>query len=195
MDTSDIIATVAAVLAFGSAVVAGWALKYARSQAETAKQALAASQRSADAGEKSAEAADKAAQEAQRSADAAEEANRLAARALELSEPPAVAWKIEHYQNSAYTLRNVGTREATGVTVDASRVNGAVRALPDGASIAAGDAVRFTMMSNPSTLFLTWDGQTEPVAVPMPTRASTRTPMLRTGQRDVLPPPGMFSGQ
>ncbi|MBF6422967.1 hypothetical protein IU436_30760 [Nocardia farcinica] len=192
METSDIIAIVATsgtVLSFG---VAGWALVYARSQAATAQKALAASERAADAGEKSAEAADRAAQDAQRSADAAEEANRIAARALELSEPPAVAWKIEHYQNSAYTLRNVGTREATGVTVDTSRLNGAVRSLPDGATIAAGDAVRFMVISNPNTLFLTWDGQTEPVAVPMPTRASTGTPRLRTGQRDVLPPPGMF---
>lgn len=180
MEASDIIATVAAAMAFGSVGVAGWALVYARSQAETAKQALAASQRSADAGEQSAEAAATSATEARRSAEAAEEANRIAARALELSEPPAVAWKIEHYQNSAYNLRNVGTQEATGVTVDTSRLDGAVRSLPDGATIAAGDAVRFMVISNPNTLFLTWDGQTEPVGVPMPTRASTGTPRITT---------------
>ncbi|MEV6362024.1 hypothetical protein [Nocardia asteroides] len=165
MNTSDIIATVAAVMAFGSVGVAGWALKYARSQAETAKQALAASQRSADAGEKSAVAADKAAQEAQRSAGAAEEANRISARALELSEPPAVAWRVEHITGSAYHLRNVGTQEATGVTVDMSRIDTSHRNLPNGATIAAGDVVRFMLSNARGSLFLVWDGQAEPVAV------------------------------
>ena len=170
MEASDIIAIVAAVMAFGGVAVAGWALKYARSQAETAKEALAASQRAATAGERSAEAAATSATEARRSAEAAEEANRIALRALELFEPPAVAWQIEHIRNSAYNLRNVGTQEATGVTVDMSRIDTVNRTLPDGATIAAGDVAEFMLMNAPGALYLTWDGQAEPAAVPMPPR-------------------------
>ncbi|WP_157225157.1 hypothetical protein [Nocardia thailandica] len=195
MDTSDIIATVAAVLAFGSACVSAWALKYARSQAETAKKALAAAERAATAGEKSAESADKAAGEAQRSADAAEESNRIAARALELSEPPAVAWQIESTPSGTYYLRNVGTREATGVTADSSRTPARRHALPENVTVAAGDAVRFMTSNPPASLFLTWDGQTEPVAVPMP------PPLASNGPRGIAPrhrndlPPFTFGGQ
>lgn len=168
MDASDIIAIVATsgtVLSFG---VAGWALIYARSQAATAKDALAASQRAATAGEHSAEAAATSATEARRSAEAAEEANRIASRALELAEPPAVAWRVEHIQNSAYHLRNVGTEEATGVTVDMSRIDTSHRNLPNGATIAAGDVVRFILSNARGSLFLSWDGQADPVAVAVP---------------------------
>ncbi|WP_063037692.1 hypothetical protein [Nocardia grenadensis] len=176
METSDIIAVVAAVMAFGSVCVSAWALIYARRQAEIADKALTESRRAATAGEKSADAADIAAQEAKRSADAAEESNRIALRALELSEPPPVAWTIElAARNSAYLLRNVGTQTATGVTVDQSRITTTARALPDGATIAAGEAVRFMALNAPNTLFLTWDGQPEPAAVPVP--PDTRRPI------------------
>ncbi|MFF0532737.1 hypothetical protein ACFYT3_30720 [Nocardia amikacinitolerans] len=170
MDTSDIIAIVAAVMAFGSVCLSGWAIKYAHSQAETAKRALEQSRRSADAGEKSADAANAAAQEAKRSADAAEESNRIAERALAMSEPPAVAWRVEHIRNSGYHLRNVGTQAATGVTVDLSRLDTSHRDLPNGSTIAAGDTARFILTNAPGALYLTWDGQPEPIAVAMPSR-------------------------
>lgn len=180
VETSDVIAIVATsgtVLSFG---VAGWALVYARSQAGTAKDALAASKRAAIAGEKSAEAADKAAQEAQRSAEAAEEANRIAARALELAEPPAVAWQIEPRPYGGYNLRNIGTQTATGVTADASRVSARRHSLPTNATVPAGDAVRFGLSHPPTALYVTWDGQAEPVAVAIPPRTSAETPKINT---------------
>ncbi|MFC9473966.1 hypothetical protein ACFTS5_17455 [Nocardia sp. NPDC056952] len=174
MDTSDIIATVAAVMAFGSTGVAGWALKYARSQAETAKQALAESRRAAAAGEKSADAADKAAIEAKRSADAAEESNRIAEEALAASRPADVDWKIEGVNEYRFRLRNIGTQTAANVCADSSRVLCTNENLPDGLTVPRNgghDFMLFIEMGSgplPTELYLTWEGQAEPVAVPMP---------------------------
>lgn len=147
MDTPDIIAIAAAGVALVGAVAAVVAAFFTSKQAE---------------------AADASAIEAKRSADAAEEANRIAARALELSEPPAVAWRVEPVGGVSYNLRNVGTMDATGVTVDPSRFDGKPHWLPVDATIGAGEAVTIPLFHGGSTLFVKWSGQPEFVAVAVP---------------------------
>ncbi|WP_433492044.1 hypothetical protein [Nocardia grenadensis] len=173
METSDIIAVVAAVTAFGSVCISAWALKYARKQAEIADKALTESSRSATAGEKSADAADIAAQEAKRSADAAEESNRIAARTLELSEPPAVDWETEPVAGSTYQLRNQGTSTAEKFEIDGSRIACSHRRLPDDATVLPNASVEFQLWQGggrpgpvPSELFVKWDGQSHPTSTP-----------------------------
>ena len=165
MDTSDIIAIVAAVVA----VVA---LIYARSEAKTAEKAVAESKRSADAGEKSAEAAHRAAEEAKRSADAAEESNRIDREAFEASRPP--RWKIERLDEHRFRLRNTQPDAAHEVVVDASRVKCSSELLPGGITVPGGGSCEFYLSVDmggggglPGELFVKCDEHPAWQAVPI----------------------------
>lgn len=107
------------VASFIVSVVSGFvalaALWYARSSAT-------ASGRSATAAERSAGAAEGSERSAGRSADAAEEALAFQRegerRAAEAEERSRVVWSFDHFQRSAYVLRNAGTHTAYSVRVD-----------------------------------------------------------------------------
>ncbi|MDG4785935.1 hypothetical protein O7626_08345 [Micromonospora sp. WMMD1102] len=108
---------------------------------------------------------------ARRSADAAER-QAAAAEAAVPPPPPAVDWRIVHQQKSRYVLRNVGVETATGVQIqDHDAILWAVDEVPTEVPPNAG--VPFLIaatMGNPAPdeLWVTWDGRSIPVAVPIP---------------------------
>ncbi|MFI6296847.1 hypothetical protein ACIBEJ_35020 [Nonomuraea sp. NPDC050790] len=82
-----------------------------------------------------------------------------------------VRWQIENVINSRYALRNVGSVVATGVTVDESQVLAPARLLPKDAAVRPDEAVEFLIFGTfqhpmPTELWVTWDGQEQPIAVP-----------------------------
>jgi hypothetical protein len=139
--------------------------------------------------ERSAKATEIAAEAAVRSANAAEKTAALAqlpeVQAAELSAAPKrrltvqqdVRWKIEPVQGARYLLRNEGTQTATGVTADDVPFQGLARQLPRDAAVRAGESLEFLLIQvaqvdTPHELWLTWDGQDEPMAVPIPVAVS-----------------------
>lgn len=131
-------------------------------------------------------ATEQAAEAAIRSANAAEKAAALSespmlTRASESTSTGAreapkkqdVRWKIEHVRDALWMLRNVGSVTATGVTADESAFDGVARQLPNDAAVRPGASVEFLLIevwgsTMPHELWLTWDGEDEPVAVPIP---------------------------
>ncbi|MBF6470129.1 hypothetical protein IU427_34025 [Nocardia beijingensis] len=168
---SDYIALGSAGTSLVSVVLAGWAIRYARSQARTVKEALAESRRAADAGEKSARAADQAVQLSAQADQLAALANRIAQRGNELSTPPAIAWRIEHLAGDDFRLRKIGTvtaRNVHMVTPPRGDVGGPMGIPPNGwtqfwhlAAIAP-SGLRVVQ------IWIKWDGQPAAVPVPMP---------------------------
>jgi hypothetical protein len=121
----------------------------------------------------SADASKDSAGSARRSADAAERQAAAAEKALP-PPPPAVDWEIEHLSNEGYMLRNIGVGTATGVKIDLERA-GIIRDLDLGdGTVPRRGTLRFLLsptlarMSLPSELWVSWDGQSVPVAVPVP---------------------------
>lgn len=121
------------------------------------------------------------AEAAVRSAEAAERANRLTAMLLERdhlvvrpeSPPKDISWQIERPSKYRFVLRNVGTAIADNVTIDPNSAPAVARALPSAATIQPGSSAEFVMIGAmgspiPNELWVSWDGQPEPVAVPVP---------------------------
>lgn len=125
------------------------------------------------------------AREARRSRESSEAAanrsNEIAARQLELAEaaakaaePPKVKWRIEHVANLQFRLRNIGADTATGVTAEDRRPDGLARDLPQGVEIRSYESHAFLLLEvaeypTPSEVWVRWDGEAEPVAVPVAT--------------------------
>lgn len=160
----DVPAWVGGAVAVISAGVATWqaseARKARKESAKWAEDSATASTRSADA--------------ADRSADIAERSLALQEAAARAAEPSKVAWRVEHVANQMFRLRNVGTDRATGVRVQDRRADGQLsRELPDGADIGANQAHKFVLLTvaeypTPAEVWITRDGASEPVAVPVP---------------------------
>ena len=121
------------------------------------------------------------AEAAMRSANAAEVANQLTKQLLTREnlierspdEPGNVQWEITRPSGNLFRLRNIGTDTAEDVTIPAETTSGITRGLPDGATLRPNEAVEFLIHGRmgspiPHTVYLTWRGQEEPIAVPMP---------------------------
>ncbi|MFI7630261.1 hypothetical protein [Microbispora rosea] len=81
-------------------------------------------------------------------------------------------WDITHVRGVVYRLRNYGP-DVTGLTADERPFGGLARDLPQKADVPRGGSVEFRLvqvdqMTTSGELWLTWDGQDEPVAVPIP---------------------------
>ncbi|MFE6022359.1 hypothetical protein ACFQ6O_38420 [Streptomyces sp. NPDC056441] len=132
----------------------------------------------------------KAATAAERSADAQEVANAATARAREEAREarleaarPKPQLKVEaaaatpemgvRRPDLRYVLRNVGTGDAVGITVVLDEEPGRYRNLPSGETLRPGQGHEFRQvtaagMTRSTEIHVTWDGQDEPVALPLP---------------------------
>lgn len=125
-------------------------------------------------------ATEKAAEAAVRSANAAEKSAALSSSMADnhkeianANHRPDVSWKVEHVAGSRFILRNMGSETATGVTADEAPFGGLARQLPKDAAVRAKEAWEFLLIQvaqapTPHELWLTWNGQEEQVAVPIP---------------------------
>jgi hypothetical protein len=142
----------------------GWvALVIAAIAFYEARKSRKASERSAAAAEDNAQAAGRSAEAAERTQDLAEQ---QASR-------PTVEWRLERRGKQDFVLRNVGPEAATGVWVDESKITAAAQDLPSGEDIPGHGSVEFMMLATdegpiPNEIWVTWDGATAPVAVPVP---------------------------
>lgn len=100
------------VIALG---LSGWALVFQRSSANTAKAALIEARLAREASEESAAAAASSAESSGRSALASEEMLELE-RTRDMR--PTIAWRLERPDANLLLLRNCGTEDASGVTVE-----------------------------------------------------------------------------
>lgn len=88
---------------------------------------------------------------------------------------PPVAWHAE-FDGSTYRLRNVGTDTATGVRLALPEDDDSVQArITDGTDVVASQGsfgvlitIRWVSGRQLSELPIVWDGQAEPVLVPLP---------------------------
>ncbi|WUD70542.1 hypothetical protein OG937_01935 [Streptomyces sp. NBC_00510] len=86
---------------------------------------------------------------------------------------PAVGWDLQRRGTHAYLLRNWGASTATGVHLERKRTTAIVRNLPENATVRPGESLQFLMVPTfghplPGEVWVKWDGQAEPVAVPLP---------------------------
>ena len=109
-----------------------------------------------------------------RSADAAEAANRLVESHGEsdgrLVEAAGVSFRLERTRSNTWVLRNIGTDVADHVRVE--KPNCTTRRFPTNATIAPGEGIDLLMIGAmgapvPNQLYVSWDGQPDPVAVPV----------------------------
>ncbi|GIJ35012.1 hypothetical protein [Micromonospora sediminimaris] len=149
MDVAEIVTSAIAVLAL---LVSGWSVRYARASARSADKSAGAAERSADAAERQA----------------------AAAEAALPPPPPDVAWSARRDYKDRYLLKNIGTKSATGVewikTGD-SREDLIHFEPPPGRVLPGGELEFFVIPAwtdSPTELLITWDGQSEPVAIPIP---------------------------
>ncbi len=158
-------AWVAAAITAGSAVVAVRANRHS-------KDSVAEARRSADAAETSAAEARRSADASIRSADAAER-QAAAAEAMVPPPQPKVAWKVTRATANTYLLNHTGTEAARNVAVAVPGWD------PDLVEQEAGPLVRpggrlpvrvveTAEMPDLVEFHVTWEGQTEPVVVPLP---------------------------
>lgn len=115
------------------------------------------------------------AEAAKRSADAEERSVALQEAAARAAEPPKVAWRVEHVRNQAYRLQNIGTDLASGVTGEVRPDNGLAINLPAGVDLRPWQSHEFVLMNTaelttPSEVWVTWNGASGAVAVPIPAR-------------------------
>ncbi|MBQ1030387.1 hypothetical protein KBX26_10305 [Micromonospora sp. C97] len=150
MDVADIITIIIAALAL---LVSGWSVRYARTSAHSADKSAVAAERSADAAERQASAAE----------------------AALPPPPPDVAWVTQRAGKSRCLLRNIGTKSATGVrwVKTGGPAEGFIRSPEEVPRVLSGGEVEFTVIrayggAVPAEMLLAWDGQDEPVAVPIP---------------------------
>ncbi|MCF1510117.1 hypothetical protein [Streptomyces glomeratus] len=166
MNWGDVPAWGALVVAVVAAVFSGLALKHSRQSAEAAEQSAIASDRSAAAAERSAAADEAALTEMRREAQERRNAEAEATR-------PKPDLRVTRTGGVQYVLRNVGTGAAINVTVVRAGKPGQCRSLPDGATLQPGEGHEFQILTAmgmpvPTTIYVTWDGQDDPVALEVP---------------------------
>lgn len=146
MTWNDIVTIVVSALALA---VSTWSVFYARSSARSSSRSALAAERQA-----------------------------AAAEAAVPPPPPDVAWRVERRSDGPklrHVLINVGVRTATGVqrVLTGELIDGQLSLdVGDGRVIPGGELELLVMRlwGGPASreLLLTWDGQSEPVAVPVP---------------------------
>ncbi|MFJ1858775.1 hypothetical protein ACIOHA_15870 [Streptomyces anulatus] len=160
-------------------LIAGAALVVAFKAQRDGRRSATASEASAAAAVASVEEARLSRLASERSASVAEEtladqrreaAERRAAE--EEASRPRPHFRIERTGRQQFRLRNVGTGPATGITVVARRPPYVMDRIND-ATLAPDEALPFNMLGAgrapiPGTLYVTWNGQTEEVAVAVP---------------------------
>lgn len=151
-------AWLAAAITVGSVVVAVRANRHSKDAVAEARRSVAAAESSATEARRSADAAD-------RQADAAE--------AMIPPAPPKVAWEAARLTQNGYALENVGTETARDVKVSAPGFEPEFVIAAGGAVVGPHGRVSVQVIEVDQTpdlveFHVTWDGQTEPVAVPIP---------------------------
>jgi hypothetical protein len=81
--------------------------------------------------------------------------------------------RVDRIRGVRYILRNVGTGPAANVATVRAGEPDQCRDLPDGVTIEPGDGHEFVIVAAmglpvPTAIYVTWDGQDEPVALPVP---------------------------
>ncbi|MFE7856034.1 hypothetical protein [Streptomyces sp. NPDC057403] len=166
MDWGDVPAWIACGVAFAAAVFSGVALKHSRESAQAAKRSAESADRSASAAERSAAADEAALAETRREAEERRAAEAEAAR-------PKPQLRVDHVGGVRYILRNVGSGPAVNVNTVRAGQPDQCRNLPNGETIEAGDGHEFVAvtamgMPLPTAIYVTWDGQATPKALPVP---------------------------
>jgi hypothetical protein len=116
--------------------------------------------------------AEESAEASRRSADAAERQAEAAEAALP-PPPPKVAWRVEWVNRQRYLLRNIGVGPAARLRIDVRDAHPLVGLKETEEPIPPNGSVSFLITGSmgrpaPTGLWLTWDGQEEPVAIPVP---------------------------
>ncbi|WP_148710094.1 hypothetical protein [Micromonospora sp. M71_S20] len=131
--------------------------------------ALVVSIASARYSKKSANASDRSAKAAERSAVAAERQAAAAEAALPPPEPP-VRWAVRPQGRDGYVMRNMGSDPAFNVKLDDR--GGFITVLDQHEVVQPGESVEFWIVRvaeavGINEVHVTWDGQDEPVVVPL----------------------------
>jgi hypothetical protein len=84
-----------------------------------------------------------------------------------------VRWDLDRLNKITLVLRNVTPNPATGVRIDGDQFKGFGRDLPNNAGVSGYASVQFNVLSAagaqfPNEVWVTWDGQEDPVALPVP---------------------------
>lgn len=159
IEIGDIATWASAMVALGGSGFAVWeSRKSRRSNDEWQRINAAAALRSANAAEK---------------AQAFVEALHAKTEATAEQEARQVRWFIERVGRNALILRNDSDNAATGVTIGGDQFGGLGRRLPKDATIPGRGSIQFSVIGvnerlTPDEALVTWDGQEEPVAVPIP---------------------------
>lgn len=95
------------------------------------------------------------------------------AEASTASDLPEIRWTVERRGKHVYVLRNVGNGTATAVRVDPANLPPVARNVPEDAVVRQNESVEFLMAATlggplPNEIWLTWQGQDQAVAVPLP---------------------------
>ncbi|WP_200427624.1 hypothetical protein [Streptomyces sp. NE5-10] len=169
MDWGDASSWAALPVAIAAAGISVRALRYSKDSAEAARRSALAAERSATAEEASL-------------ADARREANERRAAEAEAARPkpelqveaaPATPGMGVRNRAQRYILRNVGTGAAENVTVVSPGEPRQFERLPVGITLDPGDghefrALRAAGIDAQTAIRVSWDGQGEPVALPLP---------------------------
>ncbi|MEV5765324.1 hypothetical protein AB0L34_12235 [Micromonospora sp. NPDC052213] len=150
LDLGDVPAWAALLISAGAVYVATRANRHARDSAAASKDSAGSARRSADAAERQA----------------------VAAEAAIPPPPPQVVWQVERVNNKRYLLRNVGVGTATGVQIDVRQAHPLVGLNLGNGTVGPNESVSFLITGSmgrpsPTELWVSWDGQDEPVAVPV----------------------------
>lgn len=151
IDLGDAPAWAALLVSTGSLLIALRATRHAKDSAAASQDSALSARRSADAAERQAEAAE----------------------AALPPPPPHVAWRVEWVGGQRYRLRNTGVGVATGVQIDTGKAleligfEGSLERIPPNGSVSF-LITESAEISAPDELLVTWDGQDEPVVVPVP---------------------------
>lgn len=169
MNWGDVSSWAALVVAIAAAIVSFRALKHSKDSAAEAK-------RSADAAERSAAADEAVLAEARREAEERRVAEAEASRPRpELRVETAASTPEMGVRGNSrrYILRNAGTGPAENVTAVHAREAGRFRNMPSGVTLRPGEGHEFRILrlagqAPPSTIHISWDGQDDAVALPLP---------------------------
>ncbi|KUN93928.1 hypothetical protein AQJ84_28840 [Streptomyces resistomycificus] len=164
------------MVAIVAAVFSGVALKHSNASADAAKRSADSSDRSAAAAERSAVVDEATLAEIRRETEERRAAEEEAARprpAFVVEASARQAWDGTQAPYRRYILRNTGTGPATNVRGMLPEQTGVSVNFPFGESLRPGEGYEFTVDEDGRfppviAIHLTWDGQDEPVAVPVP---------------------------